>query len=157
MKGNRLNTAANLGTFNNTRKSVNIQRQIAASTDAMLNVQMQQAALVNHDRFVAYNEKFVAQLEKDVDEGRLSPEQANAISWKYFYNQRVPRPLPKDIRTPGQSTPSIWKMLGGGNAGTPSGWYTQGPNLNYLRFWNGTQWEATILDLSTGQQHQHFA
>lgn len=70
MKGNRLNTAANVGTFVTSRQQLEQQRKLAADTSAMLDIQRRQAYEVDYDRLLN-------RTDRDVAEGRITRGQAD--------------------------------------------------------------------------------
>lgn len=68
MKGNRLNTAANVGTFATSRQQLQQQRKIAADTNALLQqqnalleIQKQQAYEADYDRLLNRTDRAVAE------------------------------------------------------------------------------------------------
>ena len=61
MKGNRLNTAANVGTFVTSRQQLEQQRRMAADTSALLEIQKQQAYEADYDRLLNRTDRAVAE------------------------------------------------------------------------------------------------
>lgn len=70
MKGNRLNTAANVGTFVTSRQQLEQQRKLAADTSALLEIQRRQAYEADYDRLLN-------RTDRDVAEGRITRGQAD--------------------------------------------------------------------------------
>ncbi|MDQ0276690.1 TM2 domain-containing membrane protein YozV [Arthrobacter silviterrae] len=140
MKGNRLNTAANVGSFVTGRQQLKFQEQIAANTSAMLALQQQQAARADHDRLVA-------ELDMAVACGRMTVEQANAHMELTIYNQQHPAPHPKTRVVPTASAAVDGFLRIGG---VPAGWYKQ-DGLS-ARYWDGQRWTLNTMQLIRAKQ-----
>ena len=77
MKGNRLNTAANVGSFATGRQQLRQQRAIAANTAAAMMIQEQQLAIQKQQAYEADYDRLLNRTDRDVAQGRITRGQAD--------------------------------------------------------------------------------
>uniref|UniRef100_UPI003F49A885 NINE protein n=1 Tax=Paenarthrobacter ureafaciens TaxID=37931 RepID=UPI003F49A885 len=143
MKGNRLNTAANVGTFVTSRQQLKQQQQMAGSMDAMLQIQHKQALDADYDRLQA-------RMDRAVAEGRMTRDEADTAMELEWFNKlhKAPETNSKIMATIGQTLE---------RNGTPAGWYMfkepgQGVANTIARYWTGTSWSMDTLPLAEAKK-----
>lgn len=151
MKGNRLNTAANVGTFVSSRQQLKQQKQIAGNTsqqaadmNALLQIQQKQAQEADYDRLLA-------RMDRAVAEGRLTRDEAEVATELEWFNRHNPAP-----RGDARIMPTVGASIKRG-PGTPAGWYTyKAPGASFVstaaRYWSGTGWTMETLSLEEAQK-----
>lgn len=92
MKGNRLNTAANVGTFVTSRQQLEQQRKLAADTSELLEIQRRQAYEADYDRLLN-------RTDRDVAEGRITRGQADFT----LLEARTDRAVAEGHKTPAEA------------------------------------------------------
>jgi TM2 domain-containing membrane protein YozV len=150
MKGNRLNTAANVGSFVSSRQQLKQQKQIASNTgqmsgdmNAMLQIQQKQALEADYDRLLA-------RMDRAVAEGRMTRDEADTATELEWFNRLNPAPQPNN-----RIVATIGATLE--RSGTPEGWYIfreQGQSLAtaVARYWTGAGWTMQTMSLSEAKQ-----
>jgi hypothetical protein len=146
MKGNRLNTAANVGTFVSSRQQLKQQKQIASNTgqmsgdmNALLQIQQKQAQEADYDRLLA-------RMDRAVAEGRLTRDEADTATELEWFNRHNPAP-----KADARIMPTVGASIKRGRD-TPSGWYTyRAPGASFIetsaRYWSGSGWTMETLSL----------
>jgi TM2 domain-containing membrane protein YozV len=76
MKGNRLNTAANVGSFATGRQQLRQQRAIAANTAAAMMIQEKQLEIQKQQAYEADYDRLLNRVDRDVAQGRITRGQA---------------------------------------------------------------------------------
>ena len=147
MKGNRLNTAANTGTFITSRQQLKTQRQIAANTSAQVSIQARQLELMEAQARQADHDRFIAKTDKAVAEGQVTREEADRQTEAHLYNLEHPQPKPSIRVAPPTASSAFDKMFKIG--GTPAGWYKQ--DATTARYWDGAAWTLATMPLSEAQ------
>lgn len=77
MKGNRLNTAANVGTFVTSRQQLAQQKAIADNTAAALQIQQNLLEIQKQQAYEADYDRLLARTDRAVAEGRMTRGQAD--------------------------------------------------------------------------------
>lgn len=151
MKGNRLNTAANVGSFVSSRQQLKQQRQIANNTaqqagdmSALLQIQQKQALDAAYDRLLA-------RMDRAVAEGRLTRDEADIATELEWFNRHNPPP-----KADARIMPSVGAAIKRG-LDTPAGWYLyKAPGASALtmgaRYFSGTGWTMETLPLKEAQE-----
>lgn len=145
MKGNRLNTAANVGGLITARQQLEIQRQLAAqgAVQAQLaavqleQIRQQHLAQLNHMRQQQLASEY-AELcrwaDTEFHAGRMTKEQAEVFVAEQWHNRMTPPPKHSSLVTSYRR-----KMLANSFSRDPApGWYDEGHGT--ARWWNGTRW-----------------
>lgn len=146
MKGNRLNTAANTGSFVTGRQQLKQQRKIADNTNmaaqaqlALLEIQQKQALEADYDRLLA-------RMDRAVAEGRMTREEADTATELEWFNKLNPAPKASDRITP-KVRATVQK-----EPAMSAGWYTYkavgAPAAAMIaRYWSGAAWTMETLSL----------
>ncbi|NUT72333.1 NINE protein [Pseudarthrobacter sp. C4D7] len=79
MKGNRLNTAANVGTFVTNREQLAQQRAIAANSQAAMEFQKQQLEIQRQQAYEADYDRLMHRTDREVALGRMTRRQADFV------------------------------------------------------------------------------
>lgn len=145
MKGNRLNTAANVGSFVTGRQQLKQQQQIAGNTQALLEIQQKQALEADYDRLIA-------RMDRAVAEGRMTRDQADTAVELEWYNRLNPAPKPTARIAPTKSA-----VFDNQFGGTPAGWYTQMSGVangftGLARYWDGSMWTLQTMPMVEAKQ-----
>lgn len=145
MKGNRLNTAANVGTFITSRQQLEVQRQLAAqgAVQAQLaavqleQIRQQQLAQLSHMRQQQLANEYsdlCRWADTEFNAGRMTKEQAEVFVAEQWHNRMTPPPNSSSL-----VTSSFRKSLVNSFSRDPApGWYDEGQGT--ARWWNGTRW-----------------
>lgn len=152
MKGNRLNTAANVGSFVTGRQQLKQQRliagntgQMASDTSALLAIQQKQVLEADYDRLLA-------RMDRAVAEGRMTREEADTAIELEWYNRLNPAPKPTARVAPTKSA-----IFDNQLSGTSAGWYqevsTPGTGFSGLaRYWDGKMWTLQTMPYVEAKQ-----
>ncbi|MDR7083627.1 hypothetical protein J2X01_002922 [Arthrobacter ginsengisoli] len=144
MKGNRLNTAANVGTFITGRQQLNVQRTLLEQNAVQAELAAAQLAQMRHQQLAAEYQRLSQWADSEVSAGRLSQSDANDYVAAYWHNLTTPAPQPAD-----RITAKFGEFLAAGlNVGGPrAGWYNEGSTA---RYWDGSAWthHTTSLDIA---------
>lgn len=160
MKGNRLNTAANVGSFVTSRQQLKLQRQLAAQGAIQAELAAAQLIQIRQQQMeaeyaAAAQWSLMRQRQVDADyaavcqwaddefrAGRKSKEEAEAFVAQYWFNYLTPAPRPSALITVGLGK-ALAAALSGGYA--EPGWYHEGKDTavqqrGTARYWDGQQW-----------------
>lgn len=141
MKGNRLNTAANVGTFVTGRQQIGVQRKLldqGAAGAELAAMQLQQLQEAKRQQW----------LEAEVSSGRMTREQALLEIETQAFNQRNEPPEPSDRLAPTLLGRAAYLLT---YFGTPAGWYQEGREA---RYWDGQRW--TLVKVSRKEAYRHM-
>ncbi len=152
MKGNRLNTAANVGSFITSRQQLDIQKQLAAQgaiqaqlAAAQLNqLRQQQLAQLNHLRQQQLANEYgnlCKWADAEFQAGRMTKEQAELFVAEQWHNRMAPPPQSSSLVT-SSLRKSLVNSFGRGPA---PGWYDEGQGT--ARWWNGTRWTIHVCSV----------
>lgn len=138
MKGNRLNTAANVGSFVTGRQSLGQQRKIAGNTGQMANEMSQLLALQQKQALDNDYDRLMARMDRAVAEGRMTREEADIAFELEWYNKIHSAPVPgaRIMPTPSGAIDVYFR-------GTPAGWYQEADGK--ARYWDGSDWTLETL------------
>ncbi|WP_307427614.1 hypothetical protein [Pseudarthrobacter defluvii] len=123
MKGNRLNTAANVGSFITGRQQLGVQRTIAQQNAVQAELAAAQLSQLKRRQLDAEYQRLRAWAEAEVAAGRLSQADADTQVATHMHNFVTPPPQPSD-RITARFTDFLIAGLNAGGAGR--GWYNQG-------------------------------
>jgi TM2 domain-containing membrane protein YozV len=157
MKGNRLNTAANLGTFVTSRQALKVQRQMAADLSVLAEAQRRQLAAEDQTRQaqLAEAQRKANEAERqelfrwavaEVEAGRMSAAEAKASVERTWFNRTHSAPPPYTRITPSFATGMQTVM---DRAPLP-GWYKEGDGN--ARYWDGREWTLQRLSVTEARQ-----
>ena len=108
MKGNRLNTAANVGSFVTGRQQLAQQRAIAANTAAAMQIQRDLLEIQKQQAYEADYDRLLNRTDRAVAEGRMTRGQADLTCWRPEPAGRSRR----DVRIGNRpSTKCLWPAL----------------------------------------------
>ncbi len=141
MKGNRLNTAANVGSFITSRQQLDIQRQLAMQ--GAIQAQLAAAQLDQLRRQQMANEyaSLCQWADNEFHAGRMTKEQAEVFVAEQWHNRVTPPPKSSSL-----VTSSPWKSLDNIFGRDPApGWYNEG--RGNARWWNGTRWTVHVCSV----------
>ncbi len=146
MKGNRLNTAANVGTFITGRQQLNVQRTLMQQNAIQAELAAAQLAQMRHQQLTAEYERLCQWADAEVAAGRRSQSDANDYVAAYWHNLTNPAPQPAD-----RITAKFGEFLAAGlNVGGPrAGWYNEGGTA---RYWDGEEWTHHTTSLDTARE-----
>ncbi|WP_190243010.1 DUF2510 domain-containing protein [Arthrobacter globiformis] len=143
MKGNRLNTAANVGSFITGRQQLNVQRTLAQQNAVQAELAAIQLAEVRRQQYQRMREW----ADAEVDAGRMSQVEADTHVETYMFNLTTPSPQASDRITARFSE----FLVAGLNAGGPrDGWYNQGDGT--ARYWDGTAWTHHTTSMKVARE-----
>ena len=92
MKGNRLNTAANIGTFVTSRQQLNVQRTLVEQNAIQAELAAAQLAQIKHQQLTAEYQRLCQWADAEVTAGRRSREDANDYVAGYWHNLTTAAP-----------------------------------------------------------------
>jgi Protein of unknown function (DUF2510) len=145
MKGNRLNTAANIGTFVTSRQQLNVQRTLVEQNAIQAELAAAQLAQIKHQQLTAEYQRLCQWADAEVTAGRRSREDANDYVAGYWHNLTTAAP-----QAAARITAKFGEFLAAGlNIGGPrAGWYDEGGGA--ARYWDGQAWthHTTSLDVA---------
>lgn len=141
MKGNRLNTAAIVGTFVTSRQQLNVQRTLMQQNAIQAELAAAQLAQMRHQHFTAEYQRLCQWAEAEVAAGRRSQEDANNYVEAYWHN----------YITPARITAKFGEYLAAGlNMGGPrAGWYDEGGTA---RYWDGHEWTHHTTSMAVARE-----
>lgn len=135
MKGNRLNTAANVGSFITGRQQLNVQRTLAQQNAVQAELAAVQLTELRRQQLTTEHQRVRQCADTEVAAGRLSADEAENHVAMHMYNLTTPAPQPSDRITAKFSE----LVIAGLNAGGAwDGWYKQGDGT--ARYWDGNVW-----------------
>jgi hypothetical protein len=135
MKGNRLNTAANVGGFITGRQQLNAQRTLVQQNAVQAELAAAQIAEMRRQQLAAEHQRTLAWADAEVAAGRLSQTEADIYVEAHMHNVVTPAPQASD-RITARFTEFVVAGLNAGGAG--KGWYKQGDGT--ARYWDGEMW-----------------
>lgn len=147
MKGNRLNTAANVGSFVTGRQQLNVQRTIAQQNAIQAELAAVQLAQLRRQEFDAEYQRMRAWADAEVAAGRLSQADAETQVATHMHNLVTPPPQASD-RITARFTEFLVAGLNAGGAGR--GWYKQGDGT--ARYWDGAMWTHHVTSLKVAKE-----
>ncbi|BCW75913.1 DUF2510 domain-containing protein [Arthrobacter sp. NicSoilB11] len=147
MKGNRLNTAANVGSFITGRQQLNVQRTIAQQTAVQAQLAAVQLAQLQRQQLDAEYQRMRAWADAEVSAGRLSQADAEMQVTTHMHNLVSPPPKASD-RITARFTEFLIAGLNAG--GAAAGWYNQGDGS--ARYWDGRMWTHHVTSLQVARQ-----
>lgn len=145
MKGNRLNTAANVGTFVSSRQQLNIQRTLAEQGAIQAQLAAAQLDRMHHEHLSAEYQRLTQWAETEVHAGRRTREDAAAYVARYWFNYMHPAPEPVTRVTYGFG--DSLKAALGSVVGLPDGWYPDPDVYGWARFWDGQSWTMETVTI----------
>lgn len=159
MKGNRLNTAVNTGSFITGRQQLKVQRQIAYNTGIQAQLaqmqlhqfQIQQAA-EHKAQLDAEFSQLCAWADQEVAAGRRTQEDASAYVTRYWRN-KISAPPKIDKLIVGSSGDFLRKTIG--FAGISAGWYLEESGTT-ARYWDGAGWTEEVQNRQAAQAQVRF-
>lgn len=147
MKGNRLNTAANVGSFITGRQQLNVQRTIAQQNAVQAQLAAAQMAQLQRQELDAEYQRMRALAGREVAAGRLSQAEADTQVATHMYNLVTPAPQASDRITARFTEFLVAGMNAGGAA---KGWYNQGDGT--ARYWDGERWTHHVTSLKVARE-----
>ncbi|WP_455834104.1 DUF2510 domain-containing protein [Pseudarthrobacter siccitolerans] len=147
MKGNRLNTAANVGSFITGRQQLNVQRSIAEQNAVQAQLAAVQLAQLQRQQLDAEYQRMRAWADAEVAAGRLSQADAETQVATHMHNLVTPPPQASD-RITARFTEFLVAGLNAGGAGR--GWYNQGDGT--ARYWDGTMWTHHVTSVQVAKE-----
>lgn len=146
MKGNRLNTAANVGTFVTSRQQLGVQRTLAEQGAIQAQFAAAQLAQMEHQQRTAEYQQLTHWAATEVAAGRRTREDADAYVAQYWFNHMHVMPEATARITYGFGD-SLKSLVGYG--GPPAGWYPDPDVAGWARFFDGQAW--TLQTATVGQ------
>lgn len=147
MKGNRLNTAANVGSFITGRQQLGVQRTIAQQNAVQAELAAVQLAHLRRQELDAEYQRMRAWADAEVAAGRLSQTDAETQVATHMHNLVTPPPQASG-RITARFTEFLVAGLNAGGAGR--GWYNQGDGT--ARYWDGTMWTHHVTSLKVAKE-----
>lgn len=149
MKGNRLNTAANVGTFITGRQQLGVQRTIAEQGAIQAQYAAAQLAKMQHDQLAAEYQQLTFWANGEVAAGRRTREDADAYVAHYWFNHMHSSPEATARITHGLGD-SLKSLVSYG--GPPAGWYPD-PDVNgWARFFDGQSWTLQTATIAQARE-----
>ncbi|MBP2215999.1 DUF2510 domain-containing protein [Arthrobacter sp. CAN_C5] len=148
MKGNRLNTAANVGGFVTGRQQLGVQRQLLEQGSAQAHLsamQLDQITKANADAEMARVQQWI---REKVASGRITQREAELEIATQAFNARNPPPASHE-RIAGSFIGRVAASLT--YFGSPAGWYKEGRGG---RYWSGQRW--TLVTASRKELLRHI-
>jgi hypothetical protein len=146
MKGNRLNTAANVGSFVTGRQQLGVQRTLAEQGAIQAQFAAAQLAKMQHDQLATEYQQLTQWANGEVLAGRRTREDADAYVAQYWFNHMHAAPEPTTRVTYGFGE-SLKSLVSYG--GPPAGWYPDPDVAGFARFFDGQAW---TMHTATTQQ-----
>jgi hypothetical protein len=137
MKGNRLNTAANVGSFVTGRQQLGVQRTLAAQGAIQAQFAAAQLAQMEHQQRTAEYQQLAQWADAEVAAGRRTREDAGAYVAQYWFNHMHVMPEATTRITYGFGD-SLKTLVNYG--GPPAGWYPDPDVAGWARFYDGQAW-----------------
>lgn len=133
MKGNRLNTAANVGTYLNTLEQTSIQRTLAQQGAIQAHLAAAQLAQMQHQQY----QHLRLWADGEVQAGRRTREDADAYVAHYWYNHMhaLPKANTRVAYGFGDTLNSLFP-----SGGPPPGWYPDPDVSGWARYFDGQAW-----------------
>jgi hypothetical protein len=150
MKGNRLNTAANVGGFITGRQQLNAQRTLVQLNAVQAELAAVQLAEIRRQQLAAEHQRTLAWADAEVAAGRLSRTEADTYIEAHMYNVVTPAPQASD-RIAVRFTELVVAGLNAGGAG--KGWYRQGDGK--ARYWDGEMWTHHTTSVRVARELAH--
>ncbi|MDJ0317455.1 DUF2510 domain-containing protein [Arthrobacter antibioticus] len=154
MKGNRLNTAVNTGSFVTGRQQLKVQRQIAYNTGIqaqLAHAQLQQMQVQQQLQLQAVLDAEFARLcewaDQEVAAGRRTQENAKAYVETLWLNKIIPPPT-KDRLLVGTAVALLRRAVS--SADTAAGWYVEMSGMT-ARYWDGQSWTMQVQSRTAAQ------
>ncbi|WP_277523505.1 DUF2510 domain-containing protein [Arthrobacter sp. ES3-54] len=132
MKGNRLNTAANVGTYLNTLEQTSIQRTLAQQGAIQAHLAAAQLAQMQHQQY----QQLTHWADGEVQAGRRTREDADAYVAHYWYNHMhaITKANTRVVYGFGDTLSSLFP-----SGGPHLGWYPDPDMRGWARYFDG-QW-----------------
>lgn len=147
MKGNRLNTAANVGSFITGRQQLSGQRTIAQQNAVQAELAAAQLSQLKRRQLDEEYRRMREWAATEVAAGRLSHTDAETHVANHMYNLVTPPPQASD-RITARFTEFLIAGLNAGGAGR--GWYNQGGGT--ARYWDGTMWTHDVTSVHAAKE-----
>lgn len=147
MKGNRLNTAANVGSFITGRQQLNVHRTIAQQNAVQAELAAVQLSQIRRQQLDAEYQRMRAWAEAEVAAGRLGHADAETQAAVHMHNLVTPPPQASD-RITARFSEFLIAGLNAGGAGR--GWYNQGDGT--ARYWDGTMWTHHVTSVQVAKE-----
>lgn len=146
MKGNRLNTAANVGTFITSRQQLNVQRTLLEQNAIQAELAAVQLAQMKHQQLTAEYQRLCQWAAAEVAAGRRTQEDANDYVTGYWHNLTTAPPQAAD-----RITAKFGEFLAAGLnvGGAREGWYNEGGTA---RYWDGQAWTHHTTSLEAARE-----
>lgn len=149
MKGNRLNTAANVGTFITGRQQLGVQRTLAEQGAIQTQFAAAQLAKMQHDQLTAEYQQLTFWANSEVAAGRRTREDADAYVAHYWFNHMHAAPEATARITHGFGD-SLKSLVSYG--GPPAGWYPD-PDVNgWARYFDGQSWTLQTATVAQARE-----
>jgi hypothetical protein len=147
MKGNRLNTAANVGSFVTSRQQLKLQQQLAAQGAIQAELAAAQLSHMRQQKLAADYAAVCHWADSEFQAGRKTKEEAEAFVAHYWLNYTTPPPKPSALVTVG-----IGQALSASLSGSARpGWYDEGTGTREqwgtARYWDGKQWTLNVVSV----------
>ncbi|UUL75464.1 DUF2510 domain-containing protein [Pseudarthrobacter sp. Fe7] len=148
MKGNRLNTAANVGTFVTSRQQLHLQQLLTAQGAIQAELAAAQLDQMRRQKMADHYAAICQWADGEFHAGRKSKEEAEAFVAQYWFNFLTPPPKPSALITVGLGQAFDAALSGG----TPRpGWYDERNGSLHqwgtARYWDGQQWTLNAVSV----------
>lgn len=151
MKGNRLNTAANVGSFVTSRQQLDIQRQLAMQGAVQAQLAAAQLDQLRRQQLAIDYANLCQWADNEFHAGRMTKEQAEVFVAEQWHNRVTPPPKSSSL-----VTSSPWKSLDNILGRDPApGWYHEGHGA--ARWWNGTRWTVHVCTVQEALARQQVS
>ena len=147
MKGNRLNTAANVGTFITARQQLHVQRTLAQQNAVQAELAAAQLAEMRRQQLASEHRRIRAWADAEVAANRLTEAEADTHVATYMFNLVVPAPQASSRITARFSEFLIASLNAGG---ARDGWYDQRDGT--ARYWDGNVWTHDTTSIKVARE-----
>jgi hypothetical protein len=156
MKGNRLNTAANVGSLITARQQLGVQRTLAEQGAIQAQFAAAQLAQMQHQQLTAEYQQLTLWADSEVAAGRRTREDADAYVAHYWFNHMHAAPEAATRITYGFGD-SLKTLVNYG--GPAAGWYPDPDVSGWARYYDGQSWSMQTVTVGQAREilRQQFA